>query len=123
MALIVRAFPVLPGKEEELRRFAAEVAGAERAQAEAFYAGFAIVHESWHLQKTPQGSWAICVTEVAKEPAAMAKAYAGSQRPFDRWFKERIHELTGVDPDLQPFGPPTETIFNWDGGPAASIAS
>ena len=122
MALIVRAFPVLPGKDDDLRRLAEEM-DAEREQATAFYSGYAVVHESWHLQKTPQGSWAICVTDIAREPVAMAKAYASSQRPFDRWLKERIRELTGVDPDLQPFGPPTETIFNWDGGPATSAAS
>jgi hypothetical protein len=123
MALIVRAFPVLPGKEEGLRRLAEEMSGREREQAAAFYRGFAVVHESWHLQKTPQGSWAICVTDVAKEPVAMARAYAGSQRPFDRWFKERIRELTGIDPDVKPFGSPTETIFQWDGGPATSATS
>ena len=122
MALIVRAFPVLPGKDDELRRLAEEM-NAEREEAAAFYSGYAVVHESWHLQKTPQGSWAICVTDIAREPAAMARAYAGSQRPFDRWLKERIRELTGVDPDLQPFGPPTEMIFNWDGKPATSAAS
>ena len=119
MALIVRAFPLLPGKEEELRRLADDMRGTEREQAAAFYCGFAVVHESWHLQKTEQGSWAICVTEIARDPDAMAHAYAGSQRPFDRWFKERIRELTGVDPDRDPFGPPSEQIFEWKGAPGA----
>jgi len=102
---------------------AEKMGGTEREQAAAFYCGFAVVHESWHLQSTRQGSWAICVTEIAQDPAAMGRAYAGSERPFDRWFKERVRELTGVDPDREPFGPPTETIFNWDGGPATEAAS
>src|SRR5262249_36553616 len=104
MALIVRAFPILPGKEDELRRFADEIR-SERDRAAAFYAGFAVVRESWHLQQTPQGTLAICVTDLARDPAAMAKVYARSDRPFDRWFKDRVRELTGVDPDAQPFGP------------------
>jgi hypothetical protein len=120
MALIVRAFPVLPGKEEGLRQLAEEMSGTEREQAAAFYCGFAVVRESWHLQKTAEGSWAICVTEIAQDPAAMGRAYAGSQRPFDRWFKERVRDLTGIDPDVQPFGPPSETIFNWEGGPVTA---
>ena len=120
MTLIVRAFPVLPGKEEELRRLADEMAGAERDRAAAFYSGFAVTRESWHLQKTPHGSCLICLTELGREPVAMAKAYACSERPFDRWFKQRVRELTGVDPDRDPLGPPTETIFEWDGEQAPS---
>lgn len=113
MALIVRAFPVLPGKETALRQLAEALGGPGREDAAAFYCAYAVVRESWHLQQTTQGSFAICVTEIAQDPAAMARAYAGSERPFDRWFKERVRDLTGVDPDDEPFGPPSETIFDW----------
>ena len=114
MALIVRAFPVLPGKEAELRRFAEDVRGPERERAAAFFTGLGVVHESWHIQQTSQGSAVICVTDLARDPAPMARAYARSDRPFDRWFKTRIRDLTGIDPDVEPFGPPSETIFAWD---------
>jgi hypothetical protein len=112
MPLIVRAFPVLAGKEQEVRDFARELTGARAAEANEFYRVFGVSRESWHLQETPAGPLVIGVTEVDEvEPAATA--YAASQRPFDRWFKDQVHSLTGVSPDSDPLGPPTEQIFDW----------
>ena len=117
MPLIVRAFPVLPGKEEDIRRLAAEMAGPRRQEAEAFYRGFGVVRESWHYQETPHGPMVIGVTEVEEEPDVDVKAqeYARSDRPFDRWFKDQVRNLTGIDPDAQPLGPPSEVIFDTRG--------
>jgi hypothetical protein len=112
MALVVRAFPVLAGKEQELRDFARELTGARAAEATEFYRVFGVSRESWHLQETPAGPLVIGVTEVDEiEPAATS--YAASQRPFDRWFKDQVYSLTGVSPDRDPLGPATEQIFDW----------
>ena len=117
MPLIVRAFPVLPGKEEDIRTLAAEMAGSRREEAEAFYRSFGVVRESWHYQETPHGPMVIGVTEVEEEPdvAVRAQEYAHSTRPFDRWFKDQVRNLTGIDPDVQPLGPPSEVIFDTRG--------
>ena len=112
MPLVVRAFPVLPGKEEDIRRLAAEMAGPRRQEAEQFYRSFGILRESWHYQETPHGPLVIGVTEVGEEPGVRAREYADSIRPFDSWFKEQIRNLTGIDPSIQPLGPPTEVIFD-----------
>jgi len=40
MDLIVRAFPVIPGKEEQLRAFARELQTRRAAEASEFYARF-----------------------------------------------------------------------------------
>jgi hypothetical protein len=120
MPLVVRAFPVLPGKEAEIREFAAELAGARRSEAAAFYRSFGVTHESWHLQHTEHGAWVIGVTELDEDPQVKAQAYATSQRPFDRWFKDRIENLTGIDPDREPLGPPTETLFEFSEREAVS---
>ncbi len=112
MPLVVRAFPVLPGKEEDIRRFAAEMTGPRRRDAEQFYKSFGVVRESWHYQVTPHGPVVIGVTEVDEEPEVKAREYADSIRPFDSWFKEQVRNLTGVDPSVQPLGPPTEVIFD-----------
>ncbi|HSN88864.1 MAG TPA: hypothetical protein VL025_19020, partial [Thermoanaerobaculia bacterium] len=93
MPLFVRAFPVLPGKEEDLRRFAAEMAGPRRRDAEQFYKSFGVVRESWHYQETPHGPMVIGVTDV-EEPDAKAQEYAESNRSFDRWFKDQVKNLT-----------------------------
>ncbi len=112
MPLIVRAFPVLRGKEEDIRKLAAEMAGPRRGEAKEFFESFGVVRESWHYQETPHGPLVIGVTEIADDPSARAREYAESNRPFDRWFKDQVRNLTGVDPDLQPLGPPSEVIFD-----------
>lgn len=112
MSLIVRAFPVLPGMEKEICRFAEELSGPRRAEASAFYRSFGVRQESWHLQQTPEGLIVIGVTEV-DEPEAKAPEYAHSQRRFDLWFKEQVKRLTGIDPEVEPLGPPTETLFEF----------
>lgn len=113
MSKVVRAFRLGDGKEGFAREMAAKVR-ARAAEAAAFYAQFGVTAESWHLQKTDQGTWLIGVTDVAGRPLdAVAAEFAASQRPFDRWFKDQIREMSGVDPDKDPLGPPTECIFSW----------
>lgn len=114
MPMLVRAFPVLPGKEDQLRAFAKEMAGARNAEAREFYRNFQVTHESWYLQQTPHGAWVIGVTEVNAPIEPAAKEYAASNRPFDRWFKDQVHQLSGINPDLEPLGPPTEALFEFD---------
>jgi hypothetical protein len=111
MPLIVRAYPVLPGKEAEVRKLAAEMAGARRQEAEDFYRSFGVVRESWHFQETPHGALVIGVTDVT-EPDARAQEYAASTKPFDSWFKEQVRNLTGIDPNVSPLGPVSELIYD-----------
>lgn len=113
MPLVVRAFPLLPGKEEDLRQLVAELSGPRRAEADEFYRSFAVAHESWHLQQTPQGALVIGVTEIGEPVEEKAQSYAASSRPFDRWFKDQVKRLTGIDPDSEPLGPPTEEVFSF----------
>jgi hypothetical protein len=113
MPLVVRAFPVLPGKEEQLKEFAAEMAGARHSEAASFYRSFGVARESWHLQHTEHGAWVIGVTDVSDDVEAKAQAYAASERPFDRWFKKQVLEISGIDPDVEPLGPPTQILFEF----------
>jgi hypothetical protein len=113
--LLVRAFPVLPGKEDHLRQFAREVSTTRAADVADFYHRVGIARESWHLQETPQGTWVIAVTqmEMGDTPLDVAAAgYAASQHGFDRWFKDQVKTLSGVDPEAAPLGPPTQCIFD-----------
>ena len=119
MPLIVRAFPVLRGKEEDVRRLAAEMAGPRREEAREFYRSFGVVRESWHYQETPHGPMVIGVTEVNGDVSSIAQEYAESSRPFDRWFKDQVKNLSGIDPDIQPLGPPSEVIFDTQGETAS----
>jgi hypothetical protein len=71
------------------------------------------VRETWHLQETPNGLWLIGVTEFLHREAEEAAAeYSRSAVSFDQWFKSQVRRISGIDPDTQPLGPPTECIFD-----------
>jgi hypothetical protein len=64
--------------------------------------------ERWFLQQTPQGDLFVLVLEG--DPSRALSALAGSQVPFDVWFKDRAKEIHGVDFDQPPPGMP-EAVF------------
>ena len=117
MAMIVRAFPVLPGKEAAALEFARAAGDSRRNEMASFLQSFGVRRETWHLQRMGDRTFVIVVTDVENPPMDKANAYAASQGEFERWFKSNIKTLCGVDPDAQPLGPPTEAIFEWDAGP------
>ena len=114
MPMIVRAFPVLPGKEDAALAFARECGETRREQTASFMQSYGVRRESWHLQRTPQGAFVIVVTDIEEPPLEKARAYGAAQNGYERWFKDNIKVLCGVDADTQPLGPPTETIFAFD---------
>ena len=78
-----------------------------------FFRRHGVARESWHVQVTDHGTWVIGVTQIPEKPVVVAgRDYAESRHPFDRWFKDQVKAVTGVDPDLTPLGPPTETLFD-----------
>jgi hypothetical protein len=113
MQLVVRAFPVLPGREGELRALADELRTTRAGEASEFFRRMGAARESWHLQQTPQGPWLIAVTQIPERPVQqVGREYAESSQPFDSWLKRQVGIITGVDPDATPLGPPTECIFD-----------
>lgn len=113
MPLVVRAFPVTCDRAE-VEKFAAEM--RERSEeTRRFYSGFGVRREAWFYQDTPPyGALVIGVTDLAEvEPAAAE--FAASRDDFAAWFKKRVLELSGVDENEQPLGPPTEMVFDSSG--------
>ena len=106
--LVVRAYPLhdrasletfigeLREKGDETRSF------YERHHAE----------EAWFLQETEEGDIVIAVL-ATDDPERAAKTYQESREPFDEWFKQRVIEVSGVDPNKTPLGPPSEQIFEF----------
>jgi hypothetical protein len=113
MQLLVRAFPVLAGKETQLRQFAHDIQTTRAAEVADFYGRLGVARESWHLQETRHGSWVICVTQIPDKPIeAAGQEYAHSRDAFDRWFKDQVMLISGVNPEREPLGPPTQCIFD-----------
>ncbi len=111
MSLIVRAFP-LRSSVEDLMVFASALSNERGAETAEFYRKYGILHESWHLQDTAEGRWVIAVTSIDDVDEATPR-YVESSTEFDRWFKNRVMEVTGINPDTQPLGPPTTQVFAW----------
>lgn len=86
--------PVLPGKRDQLFRFAGELMGA-RAE-EYARSQQSVIRETWHLQETPMGDFLI-VNFDAPDPAAVFAGLAESTDPFDVWFRQQANEITGID--------------------------
>ena len=86
--------PILPGKRDQLFRFAAELTGA-RAE-EYARSQESVVKETWHLQETPMGDFLI-INFDSPDPAAVFAGLAQSAEPFDIWFREQACEISGVD--------------------------
>ena len=118
---LIRAFPILPGKLGAFRAFAEEMC-ARRTEADAFYSSYGIVRESWHLQQLPGGTYVICCTDI-EDLRAAAPVYAAATAPFETWFKQQVLELTGVDANEQPEGPPAEPLFEWSTQKSARMAA
>ena len=122
MPLLVRAFPVLPGRESDLVAFAQELT-ARRQETDAFYSAYGVVRESWHEQRIDDRMWIIGVTEFSDaSPAVQGERYRASTTAFDTWFKSQILEITGIDPDAVPLGPRARCLYDWRPGDATSGA-
>jgi hypothetical protein len=108
MPEIVFALPVLPGKEALDRQVMEQLDGSRREQYETAMrkAGYRR-HAVWH-EDTPQGTLAIVYIDAESE-AGVAE-FASSQEPFNRWFREQMLEVHGVDISGPP--PPVRKVHD-----------
>lgn len=112
MARLLRAFPLLPGKREAFDKFIAELK-ARPAETDAFYRGHGVVRETAHLQSTPHGDLVIVCTDLGDNVQQAASSYAVATAPFQAWFKAKVLECTGIDPNTQPLGPECSCVLDW----------
>lgn len=106
--LVVRAYPLRD--RPELEKFIGELR-SKPEETRSFYDRHS-AEEAWFLQNTEDGPLVIAVLAV-DDPGRAAKTYGESTDPFDVWFKQRVIEVSGVDPNKTPLGPPSEEIFQF----------
>jgi hypothetical protein len=119
MSGIVLTFPIITGKVEAWRRFCQELAGSRRQMYEASRRRLGITRERLALVETAFGSAAVTTLEAHNMGQALDQIIA-SKLPFDRWYREQVQELHGVNLAgyeifLQP-APPSENqelLFEW----------
>jgi hypothetical protein len=95
MTLGAAAFPILPGKTDEWRRFIGELNGSRREEYQANRKALG-VHERTFLQPTPMGDMVVLTLEGDDPAAAFTKA-ATMTDPFSTWFLAQVKEVHGFD--------------------------
>ena len=94
MPAMILSAPLLPGKEEEWRRFVQEVIEEHLSEYERLRQRLDIRNESVWLARTNAGETVIAHLE-ADAPQLIASTLATSTDPFDVWLKERLLEFHG----------------------------
>ncbi|HUK51013.1 MAG TPA: DUF6176 family protein [Terriglobales bacterium] len=104
-------FPVLAGKEGAAKQFAEACMGTRRKECIEYLNRVGISSETWHLQKTPMGSFVVVHFE-SEDPVKSFKVLAESTHPFDVWFRQQAMQVSGVDLSKPMEGAPLEEIFS-----------
>ena len=110
MPVLAMAIPVPPGKTKALERHIAEA--VEHEEFEDTLKGFGILHESWHIQETPQGDLLILVFQ-SDDPLSMLQEFSQSKKELPVMQKEFLKETLNIDLSQPPPGPPSRPIFEW----------
>ena len=108
--LAVRMYPLTRGLDA-VHEFTAELRERSRETRE-FYESYDVT-ESWFAQDTGHSAYVIGVTSMRGDIETNAARYAAADDPFASWFKRRVVEVTGIDPNKTPLGPPSEQVFEF----------
>jgi hypothetical protein len=118
MSGITLTFPIVPGKVEAWRRFCQEMSGSRRQMYEASRRQLGITRERLALVGTAFGSAAVTTLEADDVGLALRQIIT-SNLPFDRWYREQMQELHGVNlagyEGFSQQAPPEdqELLFEW----------
>ena len=112
MSGIVLTFPILAGKVEAWRRFCQEISGSQLQVYLSSRRRLGITHERLALVETAYGATAVTTLE-APDVAQALKQIIISHNPFDVWYRERLHELHGINlAGYEQFAQPVPTPTN-----------
>lgn len=109
----VLPFPALPGKtaedlktiSDEFMRRPDEYLESRRRKG--------VTLERACLQTTPMGMFVVAYIESDRDPAALFAELAQSDLPIDKYFRDSVKELHGVDLTQPAAGPPPATVGEW----------
>jgi hypothetical protein len=116
---IILTFPIVAGKVEAWRRFCQELSGSRRQMYEESRQLLGITREQFVLIQTTFGAASMTTLEAADVDGALVQIIT-SKLPFDRWYRERVRELHGIDlvgyeqfMQQTPLPSNQELIFEW----------
>jgi hypothetical protein len=107
------AAPVLPGKTEQLRAFAGELMGSRKSGYDDLNRRAGVSAEYMHLMPTPEGDMVIVYgVSAGDEPPKAGAEFIDTGVAFDRWFRQQVLEITGIDV-LEVGGDPSDALVAW----------
>jgi hypothetical protein len=101
-------------------RHAIVLRGERKEAFESSRQGHGITREAVWIQQTPGGDFAVVYLEADDLQAAFA-GLGSSQEPFDRWFRDVIREVHGID--LAEGFPPPEQLLDYSDASTSGDAS
>jgi hypothetical protein len=111
MAIFNAMFPVLPGKEDAAREFAAAVMGERNDDFRAQQGRADVSRETWTLQETPMGSVLLVWFDGDIEKAF--GELATGEDDFTVWFRASVLDVSGFDVSAPDDSPPPEVVLDW----------
>lgn len=104
------AIPIIPGKEDAWREFAAQLQGPRVEEFQEFNKRMGLTsHRAW-IQETPDGLMVIAVHDGPGAEDFMPKL-AQSDHAFDAWFRSCIEDCHGMNlSEPMPGGVPQQFI-------------
>ena len=115
MDQICLVVPVLPGRTADAKDFMRELEGDRNADYQRSERRIGIVKEAWYLARTPAGDQLVAYMESPDFPRALSM-FSQSRDQFDRWFKQRLADATGLDLNTPPEGPLPELLSSYSAG-------
>ncbi len=106
------AFPVLPGKVDELRFWLHDATVTRADDYRDYQQRYGLGGERFFLRHTGQGDMIIMYAE-GEDPAAAIARFARSSHPFDVWMREELLNLCGIDFIRRQTAPPPRLVLDW----------
>ena len=112
MAVFNGAFPVLPGKEGDARKFAEEALGSHGDHYDALMEASGTSRVTWTIQQTPAGTFLLVWFEAEDIGAIFEHLATGTGEDAD-WMRGRVKDVTGLDMTEPADDPLPEVILEW----------
>ena len=119
MSGIVLTFPILASKVEAWRRFCQELSGSRLQMYLSSRRRLGITHERMALVENTFGATSVITLKASDVGQALVQIIT-SNLPFDRWYRERMQELHGINlTGYEQFVQPAtllenqELLFEW----------
>jgi len=110
MKPIAMAFPVLPGKTEEARKFIKSLRTEHAKDFDELEKKLKTTREAVFLQTSPRGDLLIDYYECAN-PEKAAETLAKLKDRFAMWMKAEVLEITGIDEEAMAREPMPEQLL------------